>query len=72
MTVKNIGNCVVFDDGSTQTAFPKGTVMLTSNKASTSVNVKVRGSRKTLLSFTSKSLGYETAEEAINYLTGLI
>lgn len=72
MKISNVGNSVVFDNGTTQTAFPKGCVILTSSKKSTSINVKLLGSRKTILSFPAKEIGYDNAEDAINYLSGLI
>lgn len=66
MTVENIGNSVTFDDGKIQYAFPKGMIICTSSKNSKSVNIKLKGSRKTILSFTAESMGFSTAEEAIN------
>ena len=70
MTVENIGNSVVFNDGTTQYAFPKGTIICTSSKNSKSVNIKLKGSRKTILSFPATEMGYATAQEAIDYIRG--
>lgn len=69
MEVRNEGQCIVFDDGKLQTAFPKGTIMLVSSKNSKAVNVKLMGSRKTVLSFPSTAMGYATAEEAITHIS---
>ena len=66
MTVENIGNSVVFNDGNTQYAFPKRTIICTSSKNSKSVNIKLKGSRKTILSFPATEMGFETAQQAIN------
>ena len=66
MTVENIGNSVVFNDGTTQYAFPKGAIICISSKNSKSVNIKLKGSRKTILSFPATEMGYATAQEAIN------
>ena len=66
MTVENIGNSVVFNDGNTQYAFPKGAIICISSKNSKSVNIKLKGSRKTILSFPATEMGYATAQEAIN------
>ena len=66
MTVENIGNSVVFNDGTTQYAFPKRTIICTSSKNSKSVNIKLKGSRKTILSFPATEMGFDTAQEAIN------
>ena len=65
MTVENIGNSVVFNDGTTQYAFPKGTIICISSKNSKSVNIKLKGS-KTILSFPATEMGFDTAQEAIN------
>ena len=70
MTVENIGNSVVFNDGTTQYAFPKGTIICTSSKNSKSVNIKLKGSRKTILSFPATEMGFNTAQEAIDYIRG--
>ena len=64
MTVENIGNSVVFNDGTTQYACPKGTIICTSSKNSKSVNIKLKGSRKTILSFPATEMGCETAQQA--------
>ena len=66
MTVENIGNSVVFNDGTTQYAFPKRTIICISSKNSKSVSIKIRGSRKTILSFPATEMGFNTAQEAIN------
>lgn len=71
MTVKLQGNCVVFDDGQTQTAFPKGTLVFQANKPGTAIAVKTRGSRKTVLTVNIKDLGKSSIEEAMAYLGGL-
>ena len=70
MTVENIGNSVVFNDGTTQYAFPKRTIICTSSKNSKSVNIKLKGSRKTILSFPATEMGFDTAQEAIDYIRG--
>ena len=70
MTVENIGNSVVFNDGTTQYAFPKRTIICTSSKNSKAVNIKLRGSRKTILSFPATEMGFNTAQEAIEYIRG--
>lgn len=72
MTVTNQTNTVVFDDGKVQYAFPRGTVILTSSKNSKSVNVKLKGSRKTILTFLASELGKDTAQDAINSIIGLV
>ena len=66
MTVENIGNSVAFIFDDVQYAFPKGTIICTSSKNSKSVNIKLKGSRKTILSFPATEMGFETAQEAIN------
>lgn len=70
MTVENIGNSVVFNDGTTQYAFPKGAIICISSKNSKSVNIKLKGSRKTILSFPATEMGFDTAQEAIDYIRG--
>lgn len=70
MTVENIGNSVAFIFDDVQYAFPKGTIICTSSKNSKSVNIKLKGSRKTILSFPSAEMGFETAQEAIEYIRG--
>ncbi len=72
VNVTNVGNSVLFNIDKTQYAFPKGTIILTSNKKSDSVNVKLKGSRKTIVSILAKDLGYADAEKAINALIGKI
>lgn len=72
MTVSNTGNSVVFNDGKRKQSFPTGTVILTSDEDSKSINVKGVGSRRTLLTFTCDEVGYQTAEEAVNELSALM
>lgn len=72
MKVINVGNSVLFETDKIQYAFPKGGIILTSSKSSKSVNVRLKGSRKTILSFPSTDLGKETAQEAIDSILGLV
>ena len=66
MTVENIGNSVAFIFDDVQYAFPKGTIICISSKNSKAVKIKLKGSRKTILSFPSTEMGFDTAQEAIN------
>lgn len=72
VNVRNIGDSFILEKDNIQYAFPKGRVALTSNKKSTSVNFKLMGSRKTIISIPSDELGYGDAEEAIRFLQGMI
>ena len=70
MTVENIGNSVAFIFDDVQYAFPKGTIICISSKNSKAVNIKLKGSRKTILSFPATEMGFDTAQEAIDYIRG--
>ena len=68
------GETITFDNGNTMVHMPASSVIATSNKDANSVNIKLKASRKTIMSFNYKDMNptVGSAEEAVNYIAGLI
>ena len=68
------GETITFDNGNTMVHMPASSVIATSNKDADSVNIKLKASRKTIMSFNYKDINptVGSAEEAVNYIAGLI
>ena len=68
------GETITFDKDNTMVNMPASSVIATSNKDADSVNIKLKASRKTIMSFNYKDMNptVESAEEAVNYIAGLI
>ena len=68
------GETITFDKDNTMVNMPASSVIATSNKDADSVNIKLKASRKTIMSFSYKDMNptVGSAEEAVNYIAGLI
>ena len=68
------GETITFDKDNTMVNMPASSVIATSNKDANSVNIKLKASRKTIMSFNYKDMNptVGSAEEAVNYIAGLI
>ena len=68
------GETITFDNGNTMVHMPASSVIATSNKDANSVNIKLKASRKTIMSFNYKDMipTVGSAEDAVNYIAGLI
>ena len=68
------GETITFDNGNTMVHMPASSVIATSNKDADSVNIKLKASRKTIMSFNYKDMTptVGSAKEAVNYIAGLI
>lgn len=68
------GETITFENGNTMVHMPTSSVIATSNKDADSVNIKLKASRKTIMSFSYKDMNptVGSAEEAVNYIAGLI
>ena len=68
------GETITFDNGNTMVHMPASSVIATSNKDAESVNIKLKASRKTIMSFNYNDMTptVGSAEEAVNYIAGLI
>ena len=68
------GETITFDKDNTMVNMPASSVIATSNKDADSVNIKLKASRKTIMSFNYKDMNptVGSAEEAVNYIAGLI
>ena len=68
------GETITFDKDNTMVNMPASSVIATSNKDAESVNIKLKASRKTIMSFNYKDMNptVGSAEEAVNYIAGLI
>lgn len=68
------GETITFDKDNTMVHMPASSVIATSNKDAESVNIKLKASRKTIMSFNYKDMNptVGSAEEAVNYIAGLI
>ena len=68
------GETITFDNGNTMVHMPASSVIATSNKDADSVNIKLKASRKTIMSFNYKDMipTVGSAEDAVNYIAGLI
>ena len=68
------GETITFDNGNTMVHMPASSVIATSDKDAESVNIKLKASRKTIMSFNYKDMNptVGSAEEAVNYIAGLI
>ena len=68
------GETITFENGNTMVHMPASSVIATSNKDADSVNIKLKASRKTIMSFNYKDMNptVGSAEDAVNYIAGLI
>ena len=68
------GETITFDKDNTMVHMPASSVMATSKKEADSVNIEVKASRNTIMSFNYKDMTptVGSAEEAVNYIAGLI
>lgn len=68
------GETITFDKDNIMVHMPASSVIATSNKDADSVNIKLKASRKTIMSFNYKDMNptVGSAEEAVNYIAGLI
>ena len=68
------GETITFDNGNTMVHMPASSVIATSDKNANSINIKLKASRKTIMSFSYKDMNptVGSAEEAVNYIAGLI
>ena len=66
------GETITFDKDNTMVHMPASSVIATSS--ANSVNIKLKASRKTIMSFNYKDMNptVGSAEEAVNYIAGLI
>ena len=74
VNITKSGETITFDNGNTMVHMPASSVIATSNKDADSVNIKLKASRKTIMSFNYKDITptVGSAEEAVNYIAGLI
>lgn len=74
VNITKSGETITFDNGNTMVHMPASSVIATSNKDANSVNIKLKASRKTIMSFNYKDMNptVGSAEEAVNYIAGLI
>ena len=68
------GETITFEKDSTMVHMPASSVIATSSKDANSVNIKLKASRKTIMSFSYKDMNptVGNAEEAVNYIASLI
>lgn len=68
------GETITFEKDNTMVHMPASSVIATSNKDADSVNIKLKASRKAIMSFSYKDMNptVESAEEAVNYIANLI
>ena len=68
------GETITFEKDNTMVHMPASSVIATSNKDADSVNIKLKASRKTIMSFNYKDMNptVGSAKEAVNYIAGLI
>ena len=68
------GETITFEKDNTMVHMPASSVIAKSNKDADSVNIKLKASRKTIMSFSYKDMNptVGNAEEAVNYIASLI
>ena len=68
------GETITFEKDNTMVHMPASSVIAASNKDADSVNIKLKASRKTIMSFIYKDMNptVGNAEEAVNYIASLI
>lgn len=68
------GETITFEKDNTMVHMPASSVIAISNKDANSVNIKLKASRKTIMSFNYKDMNptVGSAEEAVNYIASLI
>lgn len=71
-SVTTLGNSVVIKTDAHSIQLPKNTIILTSEKDSKSVNVRLLASRKVIETIDCTDLGYNTADEAVKNLSNII
>ena len=74
VNIRKSGETITYDKDNTMVHMPASSVIATSNKDADSVNIKLKASRKTIMSFNYKDMNptVGSAEEAVNYIAGLI
>ena len=74
VNITKSGETITFEKDNTMVNMPASSVIATSNKDADSVNIKLKASRKTIMSFSYKDMNptVGSAEEAVNYIAGLI
>ena len=74
VNITKSGETITFEKDNTMVHMPASSVIATSNKDADSVNIKLKASRKTIMSFSYKDMNprVESAENAVNYIAGLI
>ena len=74
VNITKSGETITFEKNNTMVHMPASSVIATSNKDANSVNIKLKASRKTIMSFSYKDMNpkVESAEEAVNYIASLI
>ena len=74
VNITKSGETITFDKDNTMVHMPASSVIATSNKDAESVNIKLKASRKTIMSFSYKDMNptVGSAEEAVNYIANLI
>lgn len=68
------GETITFEKDNTMIHMPASSLIATSNKNADSVNIKLKASRKAIMSFSYKDMNptVGSAEEAVNYIANLI
>lgn len=74
VNITKSGETITFEKDNTMVHMPASSVIATSNKDADSVNIKLKASRKTIMSFSYKDMNptVESAGEAVNHIAGLI
>ena len=74
VNITKSGETITFEKDNTMVYMSASSVIATSNKDADSVNIKLKASRKTIMSFSYKDMNptVGSAEEAVNYIAGLI
>lgn len=71
MNIINIGNSIIFDDGKLKHVFPLNSIIMISNDDSNIINVRLKASRKNVLTFNYNDVENIEATSANNLLENI-
>lgn len=69
LKITNLSNSYSIEDDSQRIYFAKGKTIFIAENDSDSITLRLIGSRKNIMTFSCKEIGYDNAAEAVEYLS---
>lgn len=67
--ITNLSNSYSIEDASQRIYFAKGKTIFIAENDSDSITLRLIGSRKNIMTFSCKEIGYDNAADAVEYLS---